>query len=517
MILTTVLPAYGCEEFANAFVSSESKIVSPQFEEFEDGELGSRLDVDSIRDRRVLVVADSSSSQSILNAYDLACAAQQYGAVHVGILLLSHIDTSKPLAGADLAFDQLMGHIFSSVPRAPFGNTFFSFDVLRRELSHQSLRPSPDSSMARASRETLQKLVSVSLGAARTLRTQEQSNAPWLVTPATHAGLTFSIVDDAAARIRTEPLVLSIRSYGYLRDRVAKLSGYKVGELEYEATSTGIRMPFAGADVLGREVLIIAGSPSDDDYLEASALICSCVEQGASHVTVAIPYMGCARMDRAVEIGDVVTAKSRARMLSYLPQAPFLNTFIFFDLHTFGVQQYFEGPSRRSHYYLEKVMNEAIAAELGGKLDFVATPDIGHAKWTRSYARAHGLEEVVIDKVRLSGKVTTDFRILVGDGNIAGKSGMLHDDLTCTCGTAIGAGRECRKKGPKIMFLGLSHGAFSPGAVQKLRESEIFTRAIVSNSHPTAHAACQEFPDLLREVCIAPVILEAFTLGTTRA
>src|SRR6185312_10534308 len=100
---------------------------------------------------------------------------------------------------------------------------------------------------------------------------------------------------------------------------------------------------------------------------------------GACSLTLVVPYFGYATMERATKPGEVVTAKSRARILSSLPPARFGNRIVLMDLHTEGIPYYFEGALRTFHVYA-KPRIETAARELGGDEFVLACTDAGRAK-----------------------------------------------------------------------------------------------------------------------------------------
>src|SRR5690606_30644397 len=118
------------------------------------------------------------------------------------------------------------------------------------------------------------------------------------------------------------------------------------------------------------EVVLIGGTISDYDTLEIFDLACALVKYGTKNLTIIIPYYGYSTMERAVKSGEVVKAKTRARLFSIIPDASVSNKIVLIDLHSEGIPHYFEGTLRPVHLYAKEVILEAVG-ELGKESDFV--------------------------------------------------------------------------------------------------------------------------------------------------
>src|SRR5205814_1132047 len=127
----------------------------------------------------------------------------------------------------------------------------------------------------------------------------------------------------------------------------------------------------------------IGGTISDGDTLELYDLATGLVQNGAQSLTLLIPYFGYSTMERPVKPGEVVTAKSRARLLSSLPAAIEGNRVMLLDLHSEGLPYYFEGAMRPVHLYAKAVIT-AVARRLCGDDFVLACTDAGRAKWVQS-------------------------------------------------------------------------------------------------------------------------------------
>ena len=104
-----------------------------------------------------------------------------------------------------------------------------------------------------------------------------------------------------------------------------------------------------------------------------------------------IPYFGYSTMERAVRAGEIVTAKTRARLLSSIPMASRGTQVFLLDLHVASIAHYFEGGIRPVHVYGKSLVTAA-ARRLGGDDFVLACTDAGRAKWVESLANDLGVD-----------------------------------------------------------------------------------------------------------------------------
>ena len=131
------------------------------------------------------------------------------------------------------------------------------------------------------------------------------------------------------------PLVFSTEEYNYLRIRLLEISSNNIedGLIEINHFPDGERYIRLISSVADRDVVLIGGTISNDDTLEVFDLASAIVKYGAQSITIMIPYFGYSTMERAIKVGEVVTAKNRAVLLSAIPKRKYWNKVVLFDLH----------------------------------------------------------------------------------------------------------------------------------------------------------------------------------------
>ena len=164
-------------------------------------------------------------------------------------------------------------------------------------------------------------------------------------------------------------LVYATESYDYLRDELVGLTEGEIGQLTRKTFDDGEFYHRIDDDITGRDVMLIGGTISEAETLELFDVSCGLVSGGARSLTIIAPYLGYSTMDRAVQPGEVVKAKTRARLLSAIPHGRETNGLVVLDLHAEGIQYYFERGLHAVHVYAKQVILDAVR-ELGG-VDFV--------------------------------------------------------------------------------------------------------------------------------------------------
>ena len=296
-------------------------------------------------------------------------------------------------------------------------------------------------------------------------------------------------------------VIFSIPDYKYLQEEILQLGGFESGEIEVKIFPDGERYQRILTPVNGRDVVLIGGTISDSDTLEIYDLAYALIKYGARSIRIIFPYFGYSTMERAVKIGEVVTAKSRAVMFSSLPRTSLGNHFIFFDLHSEGIPHYFEGQVLINHVYCKPIIIKA-ARELAEDGFVMACTDAGRAKWVESLANEMGVNAAFVFKRRLSGDKTEVTSI---SADVNGKDVVIYDDMVRTGGSLVNAAGAYKEAGAKKIFTITTHGLFNNDALSKIRKSGVIEKVIATNSHPNSLKLESDF---LKVESIAPLIVE---------
>jgi ribose-phosphate pyrophosphokinase len=276
------------------------------------------------------------------------------------------------------------------------------------------------------------------------------------------------------------PLLFAIRSYRYLGDRILAAGGFTPGEVEVKIFPDGERYQRLISDISDRDVVIVGGTVDDHDTLELYDLACAVAKHGASSLSLVVPYYGYGTMERTVHPGDVITAKTRARLLSSIPTTPRGNCVILMDLHAAGVAYYFEGSVVTTHLYAKDVILEA-CKRLGGDNFVLASTDAGRAKWVESLANDLGMDAAFVFKRRIDGSTT---ELTAMNARVEGRRVIIYDDMIRTGGSLISAARAYREAGASSIAAIATHGVLPGDALQRIADTGLFEEIVVTDTHP---------------------------------
>ena len=210
---------------------------------------------------------------------------------------------------------------------------------------------------------------------------------------------------------------------------------------------------------------------------------------GAYRLRMVIPFFGYATMERSVRYGEVVTAKTRARLLSSIPMASRGTQVFLLDLHVDSIAHYFEGGIRPIHVYGKHLITTA-ARRLGGTDFVLACTDAGRAKWVESLANDMNVTPAFVYKRRLDGDST---EVTGVSARVGGKRVVIYDDMIRTGGSLSHAAEAYRAAGATSIDAIATHGLFPGDSLAKIQATGLFGKIVVTDSHPRARALASDF------------------------
>jgi len=287
-------------------------------------------------------------------------------------------------------------------------------------------------------------------------------------------------------------LLFAIKDYEYLAEKVLACGNFEKGELEVNHFTDGERYQRIISPIDNRDVVLIGGTVTDQATLELYDLASSLVSYGANSLTLVIPYFGYSTMERAVMPGEIVTAKTRARLLSSIPKSNRGNKVLLFDLHSEGIQYYFEHDLYPVHVYCKDIVIAA-AREFGGNNFVMASTDAGRAKWVESLANDLGVNAAFILKRRLKGDHTEVSAI---NADVDGKTVMIYDDMIRSGGSIINAAKTYKNAGAGDIYVITTHGLFVNDGINKLKNSGLIKKLICTDSHVNTQYINDEFVEV---------------------
>ena len=281
------------------------------------------------------------------------------------------------------------------------------------------------------------------------------------------------------------PIILSTDASSYFAQRIAEQlplseivsitrKNFGGGERYLRFNIHDDRMAF-----LGRDVIIVGSTPSDSDFAEVCRIGSAVAKYGARQLIFVVPFFGYSTMERAVKPGEIVTAKVCARQLSQLPHGDLRNCFLMLDLHTAGLEHYFEGDCMRFQLYGESVLIESI--EDLRLSDFMfGSADLGRPIWVETFAKRFDTPLAFVRKSR--SFETTQVENVIGE--VAGKTVIIYDDMIRSAKTLIHAANAYMENGAAEIYAVASHLALDDEAAIDRLEDSVIRLVIGTNSHP---------------------------------
>jgi ribose-phosphate pyrophosphokinase len=303
----------------------------------------------------------------------------------------------------------------------------------------------------------------------------------------------------------TRKLLFTIKSYEYLQPRLLAAGDFEQGTIERKTFPDGERYLRITDDTRGRDVVLLGGTPTDLDALEVYDLGCALSSTGARSLSLVIPYFGYSTMERAVMPGEVVTAKTRARLFSAIPSCEGGTRVFLFDLHTDGIEYYFDDSHVTQHIYGSSLITEAIRARMGEGGYVLGATDAGRAKWVQSLAEHLGVEPAFVYKRR--DPTSGNLKLTGINADVRGKPVMLYDDMIRTGSSLLQAGRAYLGAGATEVHAIASHLVLPADSLQKLRSSGVFKSISGTDSHPGS----EQLGDAGSVISIAGLLVSALS------
>jgi len=279
-------------------------------------------------------------------------------------------------------------------------------------------------------------------------------------------------------------LVFSTADYDYFADELVAAGDFARGRVERSRFPDGEHYLRVATEVLDRDAVVVGGTISDAATLELYDLACAVVDNGATTLSLIVPWYGCATMDRASKPGEAVTAKNRARIFSSIPAAKLGNQILLLDLHNEGIPHYFEGSLHPVHVSAKPVIEDLIRG-LAGPRFVIGSTDAGRAKWVATIAYDLGVPAGFVYKRRLGAEET---EVMAVSTKLDGETVVIYDDMIRTGGSLLHAARAYRDAGAGKLVAIATHAVFPNDAFVHVRESGLFDAIAATNSHPHALA-----------------------------
>jgi ribose-phosphate pyrophosphokinase len=299
-------------------------------------------------------------------------------------------------------------------------------------------------------------------------------------------------------------LLVTTSTYAYLDPSFASAGPFERGEVERKAFPDGEQYRRLACDVWGRDVVLLGGTPSDLDWLEVYDLGCAISRAGARSLSIVMPYFGYSTMERAVRPGEVVTAKTRARLISAIPPCEAGTRVFLFDLHTDGIEFYFGDAHVTHHVYGAPLITQCVEKAMSG-IDYVlGATDAGRAKWVQSLAHGLDVEPAFVYKHRDSS--SGDLAVTGVNADVRGREVMIYDDMIRTGGSLMQAARAYLDAGATRVHAIASHLVLPDDSLERILASGVLASIRGTDSHPASRKLAPEAIASVADLLVSAVL-----------
>jgi len=281
-------------------------------------------------------------------------------------------------------------------------------------------------------------------------------------------------------------LLYAIESYEYLVDAFLQAGDFDLGAIERRTFPDGERYRRVVDDPWGRDAVLLGGTPGDLDWLEVYDLGCALSRAGARSLSIVMPYFGYSTMERAARPGEVVTAKTRARLISAIPPCEGGTRTFLFDLHTDGIEHYFDDAHVTHHIKGLPLITHLVRRLVGAQPFVLGATDAGRAKWVEKLAGVMGAEPAFVYKRRDS--VTGKLAVTGINADVSGKPVIIYDDMIRTGSSLLQAARAYREAGAGNVHAVASHLVLPGDSLERLAGSDLISSISGTDSHPRSAA-----------------------------
>lgn len=243
-----------------------------------------------------------------------------------------------------------------------------------------------------------------------------------------------------------------------LGPRVARALGAPAARVSHRLFPDGESYLRVGTPLAGKHAVVVQSTGTPLDVVALLQL--ADVGREAKRLTLAVPYFGYARQDRAFRRGEPVSARAIAQSLR-------ADKVLLVNVHSPATLRFFRVPARSLDG--SPLLGSAIgAARL--KRPLLVAPDDGAEGLARGAAEAAGADVDVLEKRRVS-----DTRVEIAPKRlpVSGRDVVIVDDMVTTGGTIAEAAKLLKRQGASGVSVACVHAVLTPGARERLRAAGV--------------------------------------------
>ena len=295
--------------------------------------------------------------------------------------------------------------------------------------------------------------------------------------------------------------VLSGASGGEIAESLAPLLGMEHVVMESRRFPDGesyVRVPLESIESVRSETVVLVSNTFPDSGIMQTILLLGAINdvrrgslsslkeawKGGSDdvgpgVFLAIPYYGYARQDKRFSVGESISARVVAELIS-----DFCDGIVILDLHAPEVLSEMSGPVE----FVSSMKEIAESLQSDVSPDFILSPDKGAISRATEVAELIGCDFSYLEKTRIDAHTIEH---TPKDLDVSGKIVAIVDDMISTGGTICRASDALRRQGAKEVHAACTHGLFTGGALSRLANhvDGVYTTDSLPNPRANVSAA----------------------------
>lgn len=236
----------------------------------------------------------------------------------------------------------------------------------------------------------------------------------------------------------------------------------KIGDVYRHIFPSGEKYCQFKENIRGSDVFLVScrGQNTDNSVMELLIMADAARRASAERITAVIPFFYYSRQDRKERSRVPISAK----LILDLYAAAGIDRVVTMDLHSPQIGGFTNLPF--DHLTFEPVLIKYIKS-LGIEPQnlIIMAPDVGAVKRAEKYASYIKCDFGFISKKRV-GDDQVELQSISGD--VMGKTVLIIDDLTESCGTFIQAATACKKNGAIKVICAVTHGCLTELGMTRL-------------------------------------------------
>lgn len=269
--------------------------------------------------------------------------------------------------------------------------------------------------------------------------------------------------------------------YGPSQEQLAKDfcgqdSIFNLGDISWKDFPDGFPniMISNSRQLVNSDIIFLADFSCPKEIFRQLAVMYALPSYGIHSLKVVLPFFPTGTMDRAAQDGEIVTAKTLARMLSAIPMAECPAQIYIFDIHAQQEQFYFADTVRVRCVSAMSLLLTKLSCDENVA---VAFPDEGaYKRFSRYFSKYH---QIICEKRRGEDGARM---ITIKEGNPDGKRIFIVDDLIMSGGTMLECAKVLDSFGATKVSAYATHGVFPNKSWTKFVDNNI--DLYITNSCP---------------------------------